>query len=125
MPPVCSPPSPFPPQPHSILQVPSALLTKLPHPSGSSESLLAREQWGVEVGVGIGSIPVMNSTGTVVQFHHSKNCSHGASNPMKTNKSKYLELVHEVFGFGSALMDSTSEYRDIYISLQTGFALLP
>lgn len=76
------------------------------------------------VGVGTGSLPVMNSTGTSVQFHHSKNCSHGALNTVKTNKSKYLELIYELFGYGPTLTDSSaSEYRDIYILLQTGSAL--
>lgn len=56
----------------------------------------------------------MNSTGTAVQFHHSKNCSHGALNTVKTNKSKYLELIYMLCGYGPALTDSSaSEYRYI------------
>lgn len=76
-------------------------------------------------GVGTGSLPVMNSTGTAFQFHHSKNCSHGALNTVKTNKSKYLELIHELFGFSPTLMDSSaSEYRYIYILLQNWLCIL-
>lgn len=89
--PPLSPPSPH---PHPILWVPptpptqtnpSLWVLQIPHGQGA-------------VGVGTGSFPVMNSTGTAVQFHHSKNCSHGALNTVKTNNSKYLELIHELFG---------------------------
>lgn len=35
-----------------------------------------------------------------LQFHHSRNCSRGAPDPMKTNKSKYQELIQGLFAIG-------------------------
>lgn len=109
-----------PPTTPSLHSVGSLLST---HQTNSSLWILQIPLGQGAVGVGIGSLLVMNSTGTAVQFHHSKNCSHGALNTVKTNKSKYLELIHKLFGYSPSLMDSSaSEYRDIYISLQTGSA---
>lgn len=91
---VCSwSPSFLPPlsnHPHSILQVLSTPPTKLTRPYRVLQIPLGQGA----VGVGTGSLTVMNSTGNAVQFHHSKNCSHGTLNTVKTNKSKYLELIH-------------------------------
>lgn len=80
---------PLPPRPHSILETnqtnPSLWVLQLPVGRGA-------------VGGGTGSLAVMKSSGTAVQFHHSKNCSHGAANTVKTNKSKYLELIAQFLG---------------------------
>lgn len=75
------------------------------------------------VGVGTGSFTVMNSTETAVQIHHGKNCSHGSLIVVKTNKSKYLELIQKLFGFSLHLwplpLPQSIAPQDCYLSIST------
>lgn len=67
------------------------------HPSGPSGALWVPLGQGA---VGVGGhwlAPCNELLGDSVWFHHSRNCSRGAPDPMKTNKSKYQELIQGLF----------------------------
>lgn len=84
---------------HPVGSIHSTPPTKPNHPPGPSGSLLAWVLWGCWGGRHWLS-PCNELLRDSVWFHHSRNCSRGALDPMKTNKSKYQELIRGLFGFG-------------------------
>lgn len=113
--------------PHPVGSIHSTPPTQPNHPSGPSGALWVPLGQGA---VGVGGhwlAPCNELLGDSVRFHHSRNCSRGAPDPMKTNKSKYQELIQGLFAIAPPHphppMGATSECCRIYILLQTGFAL--
>lgn len=105
--------------PSPTLEVPSPPPTRPKRPPGPWGSLLA---W-VLGGGGGGVLPVMNSSGTLLGFITAEIAPVEPRTSMKTNKSKYQELIQALVGIAPTPPGPpTSEFCHIYMLLQPGVA---